>query len=490
MVNKLKFLFLSLSVIIGCFLYEEALASIEIDVPSNASLNQPVEISATANLGQDENGEDITINRLIITIRVGSDVFYSNDKLFCSPDIITCSKDVTVTPTEEGVYLGEVTAVPFNMAILSQKETFSFTVGSGSPPPSDEEGAPDITNIEPSTISRGRTFTITGENLCYQKVFDLGVIVILSQEGKTETINKSYLSNDECTEVLVICPEDLSLEEGLVDVSVLNKIGASSPVSILLSGEPPPDPSEVNVYSKADLLLEWPDSPGGTSLEDDSSLPELIQYIYEWGISLGGLAVFVSLIVAGIQYISSFGDPVSMKNAMERIRSAFIGLVVLLSSWLVLNTINPDLTTFYAINESVSSSNLGSCGTDDSKCREGEVCYKGFCTTDFEKLSGTSCDSVLIQGTGDYSEEEGCQNITTIEENRSITFIARPELYVEHEDESEDMGCLGYIELYPDNGCNGDKQTMIFNGRSNIYKSTTADRIRSVKFVGFEDQSF
>jgi hypothetical protein len=160
---------------------------------------------------------------------------------------------------------------------------------------------------------------------------------------------------------------------------------------------------------------------------------------------------------------------------------------VLLSSWLVLNTINPDLTTFYAINENVPGSKLGSCGTDDSKCKEGEICYKGFCTTNFEKLSGTPCDSVLIQGTGDYSEEEGCQNITTIEENRSINFIARPELYVKYKDGSEDMGCLGYIELYPDNGCNGDKQTMIFNGRNNIYRSTTADRIRSVKFVGFED---
>jgi hypothetical protein len=113
-------------------------------------------------------------------------------------------------------------------------------------------------------------------------------------------------------------------------------------------GEDDPDGGTGGGYTndKAKLELDWPTSPGGTALNNSSTLTDLIKYLYEWGIALGGLAVFVALLMAGIQYLTSFGNPVSMKDAMSRIQSAVIGLILLLSSWLILNTINPELTTF------------------------------------------------------------------------------------------------------------------------------------------------
>ena len=95
------------------------------------------------------------------------------------------------------------------------------------------------------------------------------------------------------------------------------------------------------------LELDWPLSPGGTALDDDSDVGDMIQYFYEWAIALGGLATFVSLVFGGFKYLSSMGRPEVMKEAKSQITSAFVGLILLLSSWLILNIINPDLTTFH-----------------------------------------------------------------------------------------------------------------------------------------------
>lgn len=89
--------------------------------------------------------------------------------------------------------------------------------------------------------------------------------------------------------------------------------------------------------------VQWPSSPMGTSLSPTTEFHVFISYIYEWGISLGGIAVFAMLLWAGIQYLTSAGDPSKMGMAIKRIQSSILGLVLLLTSWLILNTINPQL---------------------------------------------------------------------------------------------------------------------------------------------------
>ena len=89
--------------------------------------------------------------------------------------------------------------------------------------------------------------------------------------------------------------------------------------------------------------IQWPSSPMGTSLTPNTEFHQFISYIYEWGISLGGIAVFIMLVWAGIEYLTSAGDPGKMGIAIKRIKSSILGLVLLLTSWLILNTINPQL---------------------------------------------------------------------------------------------------------------------------------------------------
>jgi len=89
----------------------------------------------------------------------------------------------------------------------------------------------------------------------------------------------------------------------------------------------------------------WPPSPMGTDIQAHPTLDYGIKYLYEWGIGLGGVAVFVVLVMAGFQYITSVGDPTKMKEAFRRIEDAVIGLLILLSSWAILNFVGLNLSS-------------------------------------------------------------------------------------------------------------------------------------------------
>ena len=41
------------------------------------------------------------------------------------------------------------------------------------------------------------------------------------------------------------------------------------------------------------LEVAWPKSPAETPLNDTSNLTDLIKYLYEWGIAIGGLAALL-----------------------------------------------------------------------------------------------------------------------------------------------------------------------------------------------------
>lgn len=92
--------------------------------------------------------------------------------------------------------------------------------------------------------------------------------------------------------------------------------------------------------------INWPSAPvTGISLNDQSEFHELIAYAYGWGIGLGALLTFAMLVVGGIEWMVSGSNPSMQNKAKERISSALIGLVLLLCSWIILNAINPHLTT-------------------------------------------------------------------------------------------------------------------------------------------------
>ncbi len=92
--------------------------------------------------------------------------------------------------------------------------------------------------------------------------------------------------------------------------------------------------------------IDWPSAPlTGSRLDDNSELHDFIGYIYGWGIGLGAVAAFTMLLIAGVQYMVSSGNPKLVSSAIHKITSAGLGLLLLLTSWLILNTINSQIVS-------------------------------------------------------------------------------------------------------------------------------------------------
>lgn len=93
--------------------------------------------------------------------------------------------------------------------------------------------------------------------------------------------------------------------------------------------------------------------PGYTQLENlpgaegkNKSFPEYVTAIYQIGLWVIGISAFFMLSVGGFMYLTSAGNTSSAGSAKGVIKDALIGLALGLSAWLIVNTINPDLTTF------------------------------------------------------------------------------------------------------------------------------------------------
>lgn len=69
-----------------------------------------------------------------------------------------------------------------------------------------------------------------------------------------------------------------------------------------------------------------------------------ILYIYNWGLRIAGILAFLLIIIYGLGYVASFGNEQRIKDYKEKLTNVFIGVVVLLGSFIILQTINPTLT--------------------------------------------------------------------------------------------------------------------------------------------------
>ena len=74
------------------------------------------------------------------------------------------------------------------------------------------------------------------------------------------------------------------------------------------------------------------------------SFPQYIRNIYILAMWLAGISALVMITIGGFWYMTSAGNTSRMNTAKGIITDAIIGLVLMLTAWLILNTINPDLT--------------------------------------------------------------------------------------------------------------------------------------------------
>lgn len=96
------------------------------------------------------------------------------------------------------------------------------------------------------------------------------------------------------------------------------------------------------LYSLSLLLLPL------VSFAQTETIASELDSFYNSAIAIGGVAAVVMIIVGGIFFSVSGGSADKKSEGKKYITSALWGLVLLLGAFLILNTINPELTTLEA----------------------------------------------------------------------------------------------------------------------------------------------
>jgi hypothetical protein len=76
------------------------------------------------------------------------------------------------------------------------------------------------------------------------------------------------------------------------------------------------------------------------------SLPRCINQIYLWAMAVAAILAVLGVIAGGYQLMTASGNAQQATEGKERFIAAAVGLGILFSAYIILNTINPDLVDF------------------------------------------------------------------------------------------------------------------------------------------------
>ncbi len=89
------------------------------------------------------------------------------------------------------------------------------------------------------------------------------------------------------------------------------------------------------------------------------AIGECISQVYTVSLSLVGIVAFVQIVYGGFMLLTAAGNTSKTGQAMDKIKNAVLGIVLLFSSYLILNTINPDLVNFnFAFKDKLAGEEL------------------------------------------------------------------------------------------------------------------------------------
>lgn len=98
------------------------------------------------------------------------------------------------------------------------------------------------------------------------------------------------------------------------------------------------------------LEINYPRIPGAIPPQDfigaapEDILSFYVKYFFNLALWLAGIIALGAFIYGGLGYLTSAGKPEAMVSAKNQITAAFFGLLILLSSYLILNILSPEFT--------------------------------------------------------------------------------------------------------------------------------------------------
>ena len=87
---------------------------------------------------------------------------------------------------------------------------------------------------------------------------------------------------------------------------------------------------------------------GPFDINNAQNIGEIIGFLYGFLVVIAGVLAFGMLVWAGITWLASAGNPSKISDARDMIQKAFLGLLLVLVSFLLLQILNPDLTIITA----------------------------------------------------------------------------------------------------------------------------------------------
>lgn len=218
-------------------------------------------------------------------------------------------------------------------------------------------------------------------------------------------------------------------------VNLLLLLLVLAPVPLAAQAPPPPQPDGIPFKPQIEI-------PGfGERTISETTLPEYISALFNYLLGVIGILAVAMIVYGGFRWITAAGNPGRIQAAKEIITSAIIGLVLALTSVLLLRTINPNLVslripTITKVQQQLQGS-LGSlCSqTEEGRAAAGDAtcgkkvtyttpqgarreCVATFCENPLQACLLDPLDGLYVCGTPQQLctnfDEERCEDADTI----------------------------------------------------------------------------
>lgn len=156
----------------------------------------------------------------------------------------------------------------------------------------------------------------------------------------------------------------------------------------------------------ANSACNW-NAAAKTCTTKGSLLSAYFSALFNFAIVVASILAVIVIIIAGLKYIGAAGNPAVINDAKDQIYWAILGLILALSSWMILNIINPKLVelnlgvkdtnqiTSPGFEESFNGTHCGTF-TESSACNADNSCKWG---------GNNSCEQKLCS---DYADQTTC----------------------------------------------------------------------------------
>jgi hypothetical protein len=111
-------------------------------------------------------------------------------------------------------------------------------------------------------------------------------------------------------------------------------------------------------------------------------LGKYIQALYNYGLAIAGILAAIVLMGGGVLWLTSSGEASKITQAKDLIIGSITGMVILFCSWIILNTVNPDLLKLKTLETTVVKRMDYCCDPQkgnvisekNGKCSSGTIC--------------------------------------------------------------------------------------------------------------------